>query len=105
MTKLLGVICSADGKWDANARYLAGKGFSRLYFLRRLKGLGACQDTLKEVYILFVRSILEMCAPLWTGSLSKGSVEVLERVQRAACKILTPNTDYVTSIGINGSFK
>ena len=99
-TKLLGVICCSNGKWDQNAKYLASKGNSRLYFLRRLKSLGATQDTLKEVYTLFVRSILEMCAPLWTGALGKKSCDTLEHVQHSACKIINPNLDYKSSLDI-----
>ena len=89
----MGIICCSNGKWDENTKYLAGKGNSRLYFLRRLKNLGATQSTLKEVYILFVRSILEMCAPLWTGALNVKCSEMLERVQRSACRIIKPSLD------------
>ena len=53
-TKLLGVMCSSDGKWNENVVYVAKKANSRLFFLRRLKALGASRDTLKEVYVLFV---------------------------------------------------
>ncbi len=90
-TKLLGVICCSDGKWDQNAKYLAGKGNSRHYFLRRLKDLGACHETLKEVYLLFVRSILDMCAPLWSGALSKSLSDVLEMVQRSNQEDMDPH--------------
>ena len=66
--KILGVICSSDGSWSENINYLAGKANKRIYFLRRLKKLGASNNTLKDVYCLFVRSLLEFCAPLWAGN-------------------------------------
>ena len=97
-TKLLGIICCSDGKWYENSKYLAGKGFSKLYFLRRLKDLKASVETLREVYILFVRSTLELCAPLWSGALDRRSAETLERVQRSALRILQPNEGYQASM-------
>lgn len=38
---------------------------------------------------------MENCAPLWAGALEKSKKysEVLERVQRSACRILIPNVD------------
>ena len=75
---------------------------ARLYFIRRLKNLGASVQTLRESYILFVRPILEMCAPLFAGALhiktGKSLSESLERVQRNFCKILLPNKDYLSSL-------
>ena len=96
--KILGVIFSSDGEWEEHIKYVTGKANSRLYFLRRLKKLGAGQSTLKEVYNLFIRSILEMCAPLWAGNLKKCSLNSLIRVERNAMKIIFPQKDYLDSI-------
>ena len=93
-TKLLGVIWTSNCEWDENTKYLTNKANSRLYFLRRLKALGAKGDTLKEVYILFIRSILEYCAPLWAGNLSKKAVKALTRVEKNAFKIIFPQKTY-----------
>ena len=67
-----------------------------MYFLRRLKKLGASLNTLKEAYCLFVRPTLEMCAPLWTGALTRTKFlsDALERVQRSFCKMLFPYKSY-----------
>ena len=80
--KLLGVLWTSNCEWEENTKYLVKKANSRLYFMRRLKNLGATQKTLKEVYILFVRSILEFCAPLWAGNLSKSSSKAFTRVEK-----------------------
>ena len=94
--KLLGVMCSSDGKWNENTSYIVKKANSRMFFIRRLKKLGASYATLKEAYILFVRQIFEMCAPLWTGALVKVQYlsDNLERVQRSFCKLLYPTESY-----------
>ena len=58
------------------------------WFLRRLKLLGAKEDTMIEIYKLFCRSVLEYCAPVWSGALTKANTEDIERVQRNALKII-----------------
>ena len=70
------------------------KANQRLYFLRRLKKFGASTETLKEVYCLFVRSILEFCTPLWAGNLTKKCVRMLNRVEQSAFKIIFPHKTY-----------
>ena len=72
-----------------------------MFFIRRLKNLGASVSTQKEAYVLFVRPTLEMCAPLWAGALTqkqtKFLVNSLERVQHNFCKIVYPLKSYETS--------
>ena len=87
-TKLLGLTVTNDGRFDMNTKIMVSKGNSRLWFLRRLKLLGASKDTLITMYKLFCRSILEYCAPVWAGSLSKSSIQNIERVQKSAFKII-----------------
>ena len=87
-TKLLGVICTSDCKWKENTKNLVAKANSKMWFLRRLKVLGASEETLIDIYKLFIRSHLEFCAPLWSGDLSKKNCEDLERVQKTVCKII-----------------
>ena len=99
-TKLLGVIWTSSCEWDENTAYLTKKANSRLYFLRRLKSLGAGTQVLKEVYILFVRSILEYCAPLWAANLTKKSVKALTRVEKHAFRIIFPEKTYEESTQI-----
>ena len=86
--KLLGLIVTNNCRWDANTKHIVTKGNSRLWFLRRLKLLGASKDTLVDIYKLFCRSILEFGAPVWSGSLSKGNTQDIERVQKNAFRII-----------------
>ena len=62
--------------------------------LRRVAGFGTPPEDLKLIYILFVRSILEQSATVWHNSLSQENANDLERVQKAAMKII-----------LNGSYK
>ena len=87
-TKLLGVVCTSDCKWTENTKYLVSKGNGKIWFLRRLKALGASLTTLIDIFNLFIRSHLEFCAPLWAGNLSTKNCQDLERVQKTALKVI-----------------
>ena len=88
-TKLLGLTLTSDCRWDQNTSNIVQKGNSRLWFLRRLKLLGASKETLKDIYKLFCRSKLEFGAPVWAGSLTAKNKADIERVQRNALRIIS----------------
>ena len=46
----------------------------KLWFLRRLKALGADDEDLKDVYVKQIRSILEYGVPVWHSSLTIGDM-------------------------------
>ena len=83
-TKLLGLTVSDNCKWDENTKDIVSKGNGRLCFLRRLKTLGASIETLLDIYRLFCRSVLEYRAPVWSGALTTGNKQDIERVQKNA---------------------
>ena len=87
-TKLLGIIFTSDCKWKENTRNLVAKANSKIWFLRRLKTLGASRATLIDIFKLFIRSHLEFCAPLWSGNLSVKNCQDLERIQRTVLKVI-----------------
>ena len=87
-TKLLGLTVSSDCRWDKNTKDIVQRGQGRLWFLRRLKLLGASRTTLLDIYKLFCRSVLEYCAPVWAGSISKKNTQDIERTQKNAFKII-----------------
>ena len=48
--KLLWVVLRSDLKWYDNTDYICKKGYARLWMLRRLKGLGANEEEILDVY-------------------------------------------------------
>ena len=89
---LISLTVSSSCNWDANTKEIVAKGNSRLWFLRRLKFLGASSDTLIDIYKLFCRSVLEYGAPVWSGNLKKCNTKDIERVQKNAYKIIFGGT-------------
>ena len=59
-----------------------------MQLLRKIAEFEAPLEDLKNVYILFVRSILEQSATAWHSSLTKENKEDLERVQKSTLKVI-----------------
>ena len=86
--KLLGVIITNDLKWDANTESLVKRANSRMELLRKVASFGASIEEKRNIYILFIRSVLEQSCVVWHSSLTKENEEDLERVQKSAVKII-----------------
>ena len=56
--------------------------------LRRVASFGTPSKDLRELYFIFVRSILEQSATVWHSSLTQENANDLERVQKSALRII-----------------
>ena len=56
--------------------------------LRKVSSFGTSKDEKRNIYILFIRSILEQSCVVWHSSLTKENEEDLERVQKSAVRII-----------------
>ena len=56
--------------------------------LRRVASFGTNFEELKNIYTLFVRSLLEQSATVWHSSLTEENKNDLERVQKTALKVI-----------------
>ena len=86
--KLLGVLITDDLKWDANTDMLVKKANTRMELIRKAASFNPSLDDLKTLYILYVRSILEQSCAVWNSSLTMQNSNDLERVQKAAVRIM-----------------
>ena len=87
-TKLLGTIISNDLSWDLNTKNIVNKANARMELVRKVAGFGASKDDLKNIYILFVRSLLEQSSSVWHSSLTIENSDDLERIQKSAVRII-----------------
>ena len=87
-TKLLGTIITDDLKWNRNTEVLVKKGYQRLQLLNAVAGFTSSVPELKNIYVTFVRSVLEQSAVVWHSSLSYENIRDLERVQKAAVRLI-----------------
>ena len=87
-TRLLGTIISNDLKWDLNCESIVKKANARMELLRKVSRFCTDYDDLKNIYFLYIRSLLEQSATVWHSSLSEDNKNDLERVQKSALKII-----------------
>ena len=85
---LLGIRLRSDLNWNRHTDSIVGKAFKRLWVLRRLKNLGASRKDLVEVFTIHVRPLLEFAVPVWHSNLNQKCSNSIERVQKAAVKII-----------------
>lgn len=86
--RLLGVVLRSDLKWSTNTHEMTGKGYKKLWILKRLKCHGASKSDLLEVYKKQVRPTLEFAAPVWHPAITLQEKEDIGRVQKTSAKII-----------------
>ena len=84
----MSVIITNDLKWDANTNYLVKRANKRMELLRKVSSFGTNKEEKRNIYILFIRSILEQSCVVWHSSLTKQNEEDLERIQKCAVRII-----------------
>ena len=99
-TKLLGTYITKDLKWDKNTAEIVKSAWRRIQILFKAASFTTSVLDLKSIYLTFIRSILEKSAVVWHSSLSKNNRITLERVQKAAVKVILGNayTNYSESL-------
>ena len=101
-TKLLGTIISSDLKWQSNTSMLVKKAYQRMVILHKLYSFKMPVCELVNIYILYLRSILEQSCQVWHFAITEEEKNELERVQKVACKVILDSeyTDYEAALEI-----
>ncbi len=87
-TKFLGVHITEDLSWTNNTAALAKKAQQRLYFLRKLRRARAPASIMCTFYRGTIESILTSCITVWYGACNASCRKTLQRIVRAAKKIV-----------------
>ena len=86
--KLLGIILTSDLRWDKNIDYLVKDANKRMIMLHAASKFTSDRQVLKQIYFSRIRCKLDQSAVVWNGSLTQKNVRDLERVQKAAIRII-----------------
>ena len=86
--KLLGVVINNNLKWDKNTSFLVKKANKKMRMLHIAARFTRNRDHLIQIYKTFIRSNLEFSSNVWHSSLTKENRQDLERVQKAALKVI-----------------
>ena len=77
-----------DLKWDNNTSYLVKKANKKMRMLHIAAKFTRNREHLIQIYKTFIRSNLEFSSNVWHSSLTKENRQDLERVQKAALKVI-----------------
>ena len=85
-----------------NTEEVVKSAWKRMQLLCKTSSFTSSVNDLKNIYFTFIRSILEKLSVVWHSSLSKKNRLTLERVQKAAVKIILKNryTNYKKGLEI-----
>ena len=86
--KLLGVIITSDLKWNRNTLKIVKDANSKMKMLHLASKFMNNKEDLIHVYKTYIRSRLEFSCTVWHSSLTKNNEMDIERVQKAALKVI-----------------
>ena len=103
--KLLGLWITTWLDWDKNTREMCRRAYARMTMLTKLKYVGVGKADLIDIYILYIRSILEYCSTVWHSTLTAEQSHNIENVQKVSLKIILGSeyngyTNSLKSIGL-----
>lgn len=62
--------------------------YKRMSILHNLVSFGLPVAELVNIYVLYIRSVVENCAVVWSSSLTQANVLAIERVQKVSLRII-----------------
>ena len=92
-TRLLGVVLNKNLSWHSNTDFIVKKAYKRMLIFHKLFEFNLPVKERINIYILYIRSILETSAFVWHSSIKQADEMELERVQKVALRIIL-NDDY-----------
>ena len=87
-TRLLGLIINDDLSWHANTQALIKKANARMLILHNLSSFALPIEDMINIYVLYIRSVVEYSSVVWHSSLTQEDSNSLERVQKTALRII-----------------
>ena len=93
--KLVGVWVDTWLDWARNTSEICKKAYARVSMLTKLKYAGVKTEELLNIFLLYIRSVLEYCSVLWHSTLTGEQTHDIERVQKTCLKIIL-GADYTS---------
>ena len=90
-TKLLGAIITSDLKWHENTKFIVKKANRKMIMLHKFSKFTNNKAHLIHIFKSQVRGVLEYCSTVWHSSLTEADSNDIERVQKAAVRLIMGN--------------
>ena len=92
--RLLGLIINNQLSWHQNSENIVKRANTKMIILHHLCKFNVPVEEMLNIYILFIRSMLEYCSVVWHSSITEEENRNIERVQKTALRI-TFGEDYL----------
>jgi hypothetical protein len=86
--KLLGTYITNTLKWDKNTDFITKNAYKRMQLLIKVSNFTKKKNDLKQIYMTFVRPVVEQSATVWHSSLTEENTTDIERIQKSALRII-----------------
>ena len=102
--KLLGLGVTTWLNWSKNTDEICKSAYARMTMITKLKYVGTPLHDLIDIYILYIRSLLEYCSVVWHSTLTQSQSSQLEAVQKLSLNIILGDlyTDYQSALDLTG---
>ena len=87
-TKLQGIQLQSSLKWNSNTSAMYTKAMSKMWLLRRMKGLKLEPTLIFDYYIKEIRPLEEQGVIVWNSGLTKTQIKDIEKIQKVALLII-----------------
>ena len=87
-SQLLGVVLNDQLTRHSNTDFIVKKAYTRMILLHNLFDFGLPMTEMIDIYILYIRSIVESSAVVWHSSITKSEEMKIERIQKTALRII-----------------
>ena len=91
-TKLVGVWLDTWLDWSKNTKEICKSAYARMTMLTKLRYVGVPTEDLLNIYILYVRSLMEYCSVVWHSTLTVEQSHNIENVQKTCLRVILGDT-------------
>ena len=102
--KLLGLTITNQLSWQKNTESIVKKANTRMIILHKLYEFNLPHEELVNIYILFIRSMVEYACVVWHSSITEEENLSIERIQKTALRIILKEqySNYNSALQITG---
>ena len=86
--RLLGLTITNQLSWQKNTESIVKKANTRMIILQKLYDFNLPHEEMVNIYVLFIRSMLEYSCVVWHSSITEEENMSIERVQKTALRII-----------------
>ena len=102
--RLLGVEINHQLTWHKNTESIVKKSNTRMMILHKLYDFNLPLEEMINIYILFIRSMVEYACVVWHSPITDEESRSIERVQKTALRVILKEEylDYSSALAVSG---